>query len=107
MQTLCEAQQQATDQTVKLAWADQGHTGESSHADAASQGIELAAVKLAQAKKGFVLLPRRRVVERSFAWLARFRRLSRNYERLPHVLAGLHFWSLPCSCCRRPHRCWL
>jgi transposase len=31
------------------------------------------------------------VVERSFGWLARFRRLSRDYERLPEVLSGLHF----------------
>ena len=48
-------------------------------------------VKLAEAKKGFVLLPRRWVVERSFAWTARFRRLARDYERLPDVLRGLHF----------------
>ena len=48
-------------------------------------------VKLAEAKKGFVLLPRRWVVERSFGWLARFKRLSRDFERLPEVLAGLHF----------------
>ena len=43
------------------------------------------------AKQGFVLLPRRWVVERSFGWLARFRRLARDYERLPTTLAGLHF----------------
>ena len=48
-------------------------------------------VKLPEAKKGFVLLPRRWVVERSFGWLARFRRLSRDFERMPEVLAGLHF----------------
>jgi len=41
-------------------------------------------------KEGFVLLPRRWVVERSFAWAARFRRLARDYERLPETLAGLH-----------------
>ena len=29
--------------------------------------------------------------ERSFAWAARFRRLARDYERLPETLAGLHF----------------
>jgi transposase len=45
----------------------------------------------AEAKKGFVLLPRRWVVERSFGWLNRFRRLARDYERLPETLAGLHF----------------
>lgn len=48
-------------------------------------------VKLPDAKKGFVLLPRRWVVERSFGWMARFRRLARDYERLPDTLKGLHF----------------
>ena len=48
-------------------------------------------VKPPDAKKGFVLLPGRWVVERSFGWLARFRRLSRDFERMPEVLAGLHF----------------
>lgn len=43
------------------------------------------------AKKGFVLLPRRWVVERSIGWSVRFRRLARDYERLPETLAGLHF----------------
>jgi transposase len=54
-------------------------------------GIEPQVVKLAEAKKGFVLLPKRWVVERSFAWAARFRRLAKEYERLPDVLRGLHF----------------
>jgi transposase len=48
-------------------------------------------LKLPQAKKGFVLLPRRWVVERSIAWVACFRRLARDCERLPKRLAGLHF----------------
>ena len=50
-------------------------------AAAAAHGIELAVVSLPEAKRGFVLLPRRWVVERSFAWAARFRRLARDYER--------------------------
>jgi transposase len=58
---------------------------------AAEQGIRLEVVKLPEAKRGFVLLPRRWVVERSFAWMARFRRSVRDYERLPQTLAGLHF----------------
>ncbi|MEM6313115.1 MAG: transposase, partial [Planctomycetota bacterium] len=41
-------------------------------------------------KRGFVLLPRRWVVERNFAWATRFRRLTKDYERLPGTLAGLH-----------------
>ncbi|MBI2854702.1 MAG: transposase, partial [Chloroflexi bacterium] len=37
-----------------------------------------------------VLLPRRWVVERSFAWMTRFRRLAKDYERLPQIVMGLH-----------------
>ena len=44
----------------------------------------------------FVLLPRRWVVERSFAWMARFRRLARDYERLSDTLAGMHFIAFAC-----------
>jgi transposase len=53
-------------------------------------------VKLTQSKRGFVLLPRRRVVERSFAWAARFRRLARDYERLSPMLAGFHYMAFAC-----------
>jgi transposase len=48
-------------------------------------------VKLAEARQGFVLLPRRWVMERSFVWAARFRRLARDYERLAKVLEGWHW----------------
>ena len=48
-------------------------------------------VKLSEAKRGFVLLPRRWVVERSISWMRRFRRLAKDYERLPGAVAGLHF----------------
>ena len=91
VQVLCEAVQEVTGETVKLAWADQGYTGEKARSDAQAHGVQLEVVKLPEAKKGFVLLPRRWVVERSFGWLARFRRLARDYERLPQVLGGLHF----------------
>ncbi len=83
--------QAVTGETVRLAYVDQGYTGEQPAADAAAHGIRLAVVKLPEAKRGFVLLPRRWVVERSNAWAARFRRLARDYERLPGTLAGLHF----------------
>ena len=83
--------QAVTGQSVEVAFVDQGYTGEQPLEAAAEQGIRLEVVKLAAAKKGFVLLPRRWVVERSFAWTARFRRLARDYERLPQTLAGLHF----------------
>ena len=75
---------------------DQGYTGKKAAEAAAAHGIQLEVVKLADAKRGFVLLPRRWVVEQSFAWLARFRRLSRDYERLPTTLAGLHWLAFAC-----------
>jgi transposase len=87
---LAGAVQEATGESVEVAFVDQGYTGEQPVEDAAEQGIRLAVVKLPEAKRGFVLLPRRWVVERSFAWMARFRRLARDYERLPETLAGLH-----------------
>ena len=52
-------------------------------------------VKLPTAKRGFVLLPRRWVVERSLAWMTRFRRLVCDYERLAETLVGLHFVAFP------------
>ncbi len=88
---LAKAVQEATQHSVDLAYVDQGYTGKKALEAAAKHGIRLEVVKLAEAKRGFVLLPRRWVVERSFAWLARFRRLSRDYERLPSTLAGLHW----------------
>ena len=83
--------QEVTGDQVEVAFVDQGYTGDQPAQDATAHGIELVVVKLAEAKKGFVLLPKRWVVERSFAWTGRFRRLARDYERLPETLAGLHF----------------
>ncbi len=83
---LAEAVQQATGETVTLAYVDQGYTGEGPTADAAAHGIQLEVVKHTEAKRGFILLPRRWVVERGFAWTARFHRLARDYERLQSTL---------------------
>jgi transposase len=83
--------QDATGDSVEIAFVDQGYSGKRPRSDAAEQGIDLLVVKLEEAKRGFVLLPRRWVVERSFAWASRFRRLARDYERLPETVAGLHF----------------
>ena len=88
---LAEAIQQATGESVEVAWVDQGYTGERAAKDAKQHGIHLEVVKLPEAKRGFVLLPRRWVVERSFAWTTRFRRLIRDYERLPQHLVGFHW----------------
>jgi transposase len=93
---LAEQVQEVTGQTVELAYVDQGYTGPEPAAAAEAQGIQLEVVKLPEAKRGFVLLPRRWVVERSFGWAARFRRLARDYERLPATVAGLHFVAFAC-----------
>jgi transposase len=88
---LAEAVPEVTGESVELADVDQSYTGEETFDAAAGHGIILEVVKLPEARGGFVLLPRRRVVERSFGWAARFRRLARDYERLTETLAGLHY----------------
>jgi transposase len=88
--------QQITGEHVELAYVDQGYTGQAAEEAAAEHGIELEVVKHTEAKRGFVLLPRRWVVERSFAWAARFRRLARDYERLATTLGAFHFLAFAC-----------
>jgi len=83
--------QEVTGGTVEIAYVDQGYTGPDAAEQASGHGIELEVVKHTEAKKGFVLLPRRWVVERTFGWLGRFRRLTRDYERLATTLAGWHW----------------
>ena len=81
----------ASGERVELAYVDSGYTGPDPAASAAAHGIELVVVKAPEAKRGFILLPQRWIVERSFTWTARYRRLARDCERLPAVLAGLRF----------------
>ena len=88
---LAKRVQEETGETVEIAYVDQGYTGENAADAAQEHGIKLEVVKLPTAKRGVVLLPRRWVVERSFGWMSRFRRLARDYERLPETLAGLHY----------------
>jgi transposase len=88
--------QEATGESVELAYVDQGYTGQQPAEDAAAHGIRLEVVKLPEARRGFVLLPRRWVVERSFAWKTRFRRLVRDYERRQATLVGLHYVAFAC-----------
>jgi transposase len=91
VQELAQQVQEVTDQAVEVAFVDQGYTGDEPAQAAQVEGLRLEVIKLPEAKKGFILLPRRWVVERSFAWAARFRRLARDYERLPKTLGGLTF----------------
>jgi len=96
VEVLAEAIQEATGENIELAYVDQGYTGERPAEEAAEHGIQLEVVKHQEAKRGFVLLPRRWVVERDFAWASRFRRLVKDYERLPETVAGLHFVAFAC-----------
>jgi transposase len=93
---LAKAVQGVTGQHVTLGYVDQGYTGDTAADAAAAHGIRLEVVKHTEAKRGFVLLPRRWVVERSFAWAARFRRLARDYERLAQTLAAYHYLAFVC-----------
>jgi transposase/pimeloyl-ACP methyl ester carboxylesterase len=80
-----------TDEHVEVAFADQGYPGPQPAADAAAHGLRLEVVTLPEAKRGFVLLPRRWVVERTFAWKMRFRRLRVDYEAtIPASTALIH-----------------
>jgi transposase len=96
VEQLAHAVQELTGKSVEVAYVDQGYTGETAHQAAQHHSIQLEVVKHTEAKRGFVLLPRRWVVERSFAWAARFRRLARDYERLAKTLAGFHYLAFAC-----------
>jgi transposase len=99
--SLAEAVQAATETSVELAYVDQGRGGEEPAKAAREHGIVLEVVKLPEAKRGFVLPPRRRVVERSFAWATRFRRLVKDYERYASTLADLHLVAFVCLMLRK------
>ena len=101
VEELAKAVQEVTDGNVELAWVDQGYTGDEPARAGQEHGITLEVVKLHEAKKGFVLLPRRWVAERSFAWMARFRCLAKDYERLAAMLAGLHYVVFVCLLLQR------
>jgi transposase len=93
---LAQAVQEVTKEHVEVAYVDQNYTGDDPAQAAQEHGIRLQVVKLPEAKRGFVLLPRRWVVERSFGWMTRFRRLAKDYERLATTLVGLHFVAFVC-----------
>lgn len=93
--------QEVTGSTVEVAYGGQGYTGVDAASDALEQGMALEVVQLPTARNGFVLLPKRWVVERSQAWMARFRRLARDDERLPEAVAGLHYVAFACLLLQR------
>ena len=93
---LCRQVQAVTGQSVTVGFGDQGYTGEDPEYEAAVHDIELQVITKPEGQTGFVLLPRRWVVERSFAWCSRFRRLARDHERLSQTLQQLHFVVFAC-----------
>src|SRR5215468_9205407 len=85
--TLAEKVPEVTGDAVELAYVDQGYTGAQA---AEAHHRQLAVIKLPEAKRGFVLLPKRWVVERRHAWAARLRRLARDDAQVAEPLAGWH-----------------
>ena len=66
---------------LELIWADGAYAGQPLSSWAAEQGVRNQVVRRAEGQKGFAVQPRRWVVERTFAWLGRSRRLAKDYER--------------------------
>jgi transposase len=93
---IAKAIQAETGDSVEIAFVDQGYTGEKPADAAKEHGIELRVVKLPDVKRGFVLLPKRWIVERTLAWSTRFRRLVKDYERCAQTLADLHLVAFTC-----------
>lgn len=70
---------------LAVLFADSGYAGPMVQAACCQLGTDLIIVAKDAAEKGFTVLPRRWVVERTFAWLGRNRRLAKDYEHLPSV----------------------
>ena len=66
---------------LALVWGDGAYGGRPLATWAAEHGVRIEVVRRHEGQRGFVVQPRRWVVERTFAWLGRYRRLSRDYER--------------------------
>ena len=100
------ANEQERAQVADLTAAVQEATGAVPAEPAVANGIDLVAVvRLPWATRGSVMLPRRWVMERSFAWASRFRRLAQDDERLPETVAGLHFVAFSCLMVRQLNWC--
>ena len=75
-------------------WADGGYAGKLIGWVQERCAWVLEIIKRNDAVKGFKLLPRRWVVERTFGWLGRYRRLSKDYERLPESSEAMVYWAM-------------
>ena len=75
-------------------WADGGYAGKLIAWVQETCGWVLEIIKRSDVVKGFKLLPRRWVVERTFGWLGRYRRLSKDYERQPESSEAMVYWAM-------------
>jgi putative transposase len=91
-------------QRLALIWADSAYTG-TLQDFAAGLGITVLIVAKLAGQKGFQVLPRRWVVERTLAWISRHRRTVRDYERRPEHHAAFVQWSMIIIMNRRLARC--
>ncbi|MEU3921454.1 transposase [Streptomyces sp. NPDC029004] len=86
---------------ITLVWADGGYTGHLVDLARNVLRIALTVVKRSDDVSGFVVLPKRWLVERTFAWLMRSRRLARDYERRTDTAEAMIRWSMSMVMSRR------
>jgi transposase len=84
----------AAHRRIRLVWADGGYAGQLVSWAAHTLRVTLQIVKRTDKHAGFVVLPRRWVVERTFSWITRYRRTVRDYERLPQHHETMIYWSM-------------
>jgi transposase len=87
--------------TITLIWADGGYAGRLVIWASDVLRLTVTIIKRTDDTKGFVVLPRRWVVERSFGWLMRYRRLVRDYERRPEHHEAMVLWATTMIMTRR------
>jgi transposase len=88
------AQVAAAHHRLALVWADGGYTGSLVEHSLAVLALVLAVVKRSDEMRGFVVLPKRQIVERFFAHLMRSRRLVRDFERSTSSAEAMVYWSM-------------
>jgi transposase len=82
-------------------WADKGYQGDWTRQARDQHGITIDIVLRADGQRGFQVLPRRWVVERTLAWITRRRRCARDYERKPPHHAAMVCWAATMQITRR------
>ncbi len=87
MKTIEAARKKLT--SIKLMWADGGYSGQLVEWVENGFDFVLEIVKRSDDEKGFKVLPMRWIVERTFGWLGRNRRMSKDYERHPRTSESL------------------